>query len=602
MGGQTREARSGPALVQPAPARPLASPGGGRSALWRFPRRFLARNPAETFLSPTAGVSLVSCQVGSRPADAPNGAGMTRDDMARDVTTAGRRHAKKRTTKTTSVGRTGARFPSAQVLEKAENATPDDDPASPPAAASTNAPRPDLPSQRFATSDRLAAGEYPPAWDAPPTDDWPHPADSASSSAGRSYAFDPTSSTDRRSAADTGWPHRASAGAGDDWTRAPIASTGDSLRAARPSAVSAAGSVSAADPAAGWAGAAGPAAASAGWVGAADPNAASTTGSARAVDPAAASAPRWVGAVGPAATSAAGSVRAARPSAASAAGAASADNPAAEYAAGWVGAAGPAAASAIGSVRAGDHAAGSAAASVHAVEPAAPFAAEWSHAGDSAGPGYPASRRAPAPAPPAASSTSASDVVASASSAAVGDDESDGEPSGPIGARFGPYSARKPKRAKEIDTGSTPVVVDERPPTPPGEPTPEQSAERTVQLVMPWAGALVRPYAHTGGRTRSSQDLALEALVSTSDQPGHVTVDEVLTSQHRRLIVDLCAQPRSVAEVAALLSVPLGVARVLLGDLATAGVVVVHPTAGSTGDGEPDLEFMRRVLVGLRRL
>jgi hypothetical protein len=41
---------------------------------------------------------------------------------------------------------------------------------------------------------------------------------------------------------------------------------------------------------------------------------------------------------------------------------------------------------------------------------------------------------------------------------------------------------------------------------------------------------------------------------------------------------------------------------VLLGDLATAGAVVVHPTAGSTGDGAPDIEFMRRVLVGLRRL
>jgi hypothetical protein len=119
---------------------------------------------------------------------------------------------------------------------------------------------------------------------------------------------------------------------------------------------------------------------------------------------------------------------------------------------------------------------------------------------------------------------------------------------------------------------------------------------------MPWAGALVRPYAHTGGRTRSSQDLALEALVSTSGQPSLATLDEVLTTHHRRMIVDMCLQPRSVAEVAALLSVPLGVARVLLGDLAAAGLVVVHPTVGSTGDGAPALDFMRRVLVGLRNL
>lgn len=173
------------------------------------------------------------------------------------------------------------------------------------------------------------------------------------------------------------------------------------------------------------------------------------------------------------------------------------------------------------------------------------------------------------------------------------------------GARFGPHSMRKPKRGNEFDTGSTPVVDDLHEPhdeTPPGEPTPEQSAERTMPLIRPWSGALVRPYAHTGGRTRSSHDLAIEALVSTNGHPSDADIDRVLTTHHRRMIVDLCMQPRSVAEVAALLSVPLGVARVLLGDLATAGMVVVHPTAASVGDGAPDLEFMRRVLVGLRRL
>jgi len=90
--------------------------------------------------------------------------------------------------------------------------------------------------------------------------------------------------------------------------------------------------------------------------------------------------------------------------------------------------------------------------------------------------------------------------------------------------------------------------------------------------------------------------------VSTSGSSFGGGLDEVLTTQHRRMIVDMCARPRSVAEVAALLSVPLGVARVLLGDLATAGAVVVHPTAGSSEDGATDLDFMRRVLVGLRRL
>lgn len=123
-----------------------------------------------------------------------------------------------------------------------------------------------------------------------------------------------------------------------------------------------------------------------------------------------------------------------------------------------------------------------------------------------------------------------------------------------------------------------------------------------MQIVLPWAGSMVRPYTHTGGRTRSSQHLAIEALVSSNGPPSAAALDDVLTTHQRRMIVDMCARPRSVAEVAALLAVPLGVARVLLGDLATAGVVIVHPTAGSTGDGEPDVDFMQRVLVGLRNL
>ena len=61
----------------------------------------------------------------------------------------------------------------------------------------------------------------------------------------------------------------------------------------------------------------------------------------------------------------------------------------------------------------------------------------------------------------------------------------------------------------------------------------------------------------------------------------------------------LCASPRSVAEIAALLEIPLGVARVLVGDLAQDGAVVVHGTSGPDG---PDATFMQRVLDGLRRL
>ncbi|MFC4943426.1 DUF742 domain-containing protein [Pseudonocardia sp. GCM10023141] len=110
--------------------------------------------------------------------------------------------------------------------------------------------------------------------------------------------------------------------------------------------------------------------------------------------------------------------------------------------------------------------------------------------------------------------------------------------------------------------------------------------------------AAVRPYTWTGGRTKSGFDLAIETLVSTSqrgrDQIGLMRVEH-------RGIAELCEQTRSVAEVAALMSLPLGVARVLLGDMAGLGVVTVHQTASSAGNA-PDLALMERVLSGLRRL
>ncbi|SDE77059.1 DUF742 domain-containing protein [Pseudonocardia oroxyli] len=122
---------------------------------------------------------------------------------------------------------------------------------------------------------------------------------------------------------------------------------------------------------------------------------------------------------------------------------------------------------------------------------------------------------------------------------------------------------------------------------------------RDEMLVAPAAGAAaVRPYAWTRGRTKANFDLAIETLVSTSPQ-GREQLG-LLQMEHRS-VADLCDQPRSVAEIAALLAIPLGVARVLLGDMAGLGVVTVHQTASSTGT-EPDLALMERVLSGLRRL
>ena len=132
------------------------------------------------------------------------------------------------------------------------------------------------------------------------------------------------------------------------------------------------------------------------------------------------------------------------------------------------------------------------------------------------------------------------------------------------------------------------------PPTGPidASPVEPEQAERDI------GASAVRPYTWTRGRTKSGFDLAIETLVSTSrrgrDQLGTLQVEH-------RAVAELCGETRSVAEVAALLSLPLGVARVLLGDMAGLGLVTVHQTASSAGNA-PDLALMERVLSGLRRL
>lgn len=119
-----------------------------------------------------------------------------------------------------------------------------------------------------------------------------------------------------------------------------------------------------------------------------------------------------------------------------------------------------------------------------------------------------------------------------------------------------------------------------------------------LEPVVPGTASAVRPYAWTKGRTKSGFDLAIETLVSTSPQGRSQLA--LLQIEHRS-VAELCDEPRSVAEIAAMLSLPLGVARVLLGDMAGLGVVTVHQSVSSAGN-LPDLTLMERVLSGLRRL
>ena len=109
---------------------------------------------------------------------------------------------------------------------------------------------------------------------------------------------------------------------------------------------------------------------------------------------------------------------------------------------------------------------------------------------------------------------------------------------------------------------------------------------------------MMRPYAHTRGRTRPDYELALETLVSTSDRGlRHQGATSV---QHRR-ICDLCVEPRSIAEIAAFLHLPLNVVKVLVSDMDDLELVVLHQPGLSFGD-RSSREFMARVLEGLRAL
>jgi hypothetical protein len=111
--------------------------------------------------------------------------------------------------------------------------------------------------------------------------------------------------------------------------------------------------------------------------------------------------------------------------------------------------------------------------------------------------------------------------------------------------------------------------------------------------------SLVRPYTLTAGRTKSRVDLPLEAPIRTLHPapaprwPG---------SDVRAKILELGVDGPSVAEIASRLALPLGVARVLIGDLVTQDYLRVDATLGSSATTDERRELIGRTLRGLRAL
>jgi hypothetical protein len=104
----------------------------------------------------------------------------------------------------------------------------------------------------------------------------------------------------------------------------------------------------------------------------------------------------------------------------------------------------------------------------------------------------------------------------------------------------------------------------------------------------------VRPYTITSGRTQATVHLPLEATLrrqTHQTQPG--------LSAGALQVLETCDY-RSVAEVSALLGMPIGVVRVLVSDLVEQGLVDVQATITERSSKDERIELIERTLRGLR--
>ncbi|MQY39128.1 hypothetical protein SRB17_71500 [Streptomyces sp. RB17] len=114
-------------------------------------------------------------------------------------------------------------------------------------------------------------------------------------------------------------------------------------------------------------------------------------------------------------------------------------------------------------------------------------------------------------------------------------------------------------------------------------------------------GSMVRPYTVTRGRTRPAGahpiDLMSRVTALDTDVPGP-DVDHA-----RAALLDLIRRgPRPVVELAADADLPLTVLRVLLGDLAEAGLIRVDEPRRPAGDPATDPRLLQEIVRLLREI
>ena len=109
--------------------------------------------------------------------------------------------------------------------------------------------------------------------------------------------------------------------------------------------------------------------------------------------------------------------------------------------------------------------------------------------------------------------------------------------------------------------------------------------------------SLLRPYLLTSGRAKPVDDtLEIEAQAVTTHLGFASQAD--LTFE-RRDIVALCRGTQSIAEIAAKLGLHIGVARVLVADLAALGYLAVRRPNSKPSQ---DLGMIERVIRGLEAI
>lgn len=114
-------------------------------------------------------------------------------------------------------------------------------------------------------------------------------------------------------------------------------------------------------------------------------------------------------------------------------------------------------------------------------------------------------------------------------------------------------------------------------------------------------GAMVRPYTVTRGRTRPSDRHHIDLMSQVTAVQGGTSVG--VDHAGAALLALVRHGPRPVVELAADADLPLTVLRVLLGDLAEAGLVRVDaPRRVAAGGPADDPELLREIVERLREL